>query len=78
MSTMHDSETESQDTTELYDVYLVGSELCGVCSVLWCVRVRVPGLVQKSGIRELGSNACHTAPRLIFFCLEKSVMSDFY
>ena len=34
---MHDVETESQDTTELCDVYLVGSELCGVCCVLWCV-----------------------------------------
>jgi hypothetical protein len=34
---MHDVVTESQDTTELCDVYLVGSELCGVCCVLWCV-----------------------------------------
>jgi hypothetical protein len=34
---MHDAVTESQDTTELCDVYLVGSELCGVCCVLWCV-----------------------------------------
>jgi hypothetical protein len=34
---MHDGVTESQDTTELCDVYLVGSELCGVCCVLWCV-----------------------------------------
>jgi hypothetical protein len=34
---MHDVVTESQDTTELYDVYLVGSELCGVCCVLWRV-----------------------------------------
>jgi hypothetical protein len=57
MSTLHDSDTESQDTTELYDVYLVGSELFGVCCVLGCVRVRVPG--PRSGIRELGSNACH-------------------
>jgi hypothetical protein len=37
ISTMHDVVTESQDTTELCDVYLVGSELCGVCCVLWCV-----------------------------------------
>jgi hypothetical protein len=57
ISTMHDGETESQDITELCDVYLVGSELCGVCCVLWCVRVRVPG--PRSGTRELGSNACH-------------------
>jgi hypothetical protein len=34
---MHDVVTESQDTTELCDVYLVGSELCGVYCVLWCV-----------------------------------------
>jgi hypothetical protein len=34
---MHDAVTESQDTTELCDVYLVGSELCGVCCVLGCV-----------------------------------------
>jgi hypothetical protein len=34
---MHDVVTESQHTTELCDVYLVGSELCGVCCVLWCV-----------------------------------------
>jgi hypothetical protein len=74
---MHDVVTESQDTTELCDVYLVGSELCGVCCVLCALvrRVRVPG--QRSGIRELGSNACHTAPSY-FFVFEKSVMSDFY
>jgi hypothetical protein len=60
MSTIHDGETESQDTTELYDVYLWGSELCRVCFVLWCIRVRVPG--PRSGIRELGFNTCHTAP----------------
>jgi hypothetical protein len=67
---MHDGETESQDATELCDVYLVGSELCGgVCCVLWCVRVRVPG--PRSGIRELGSNACYTAPSYFSFFLEK-------
>jgi hypothetical protein len=53
---MRDGADECQDATELYDVYLVGSELCGVCCVLWCVRVRVPG--PRSGIQELGSNSC--------------------
>jgi hypothetical protein len=51
MSTVHDGARIQQN----YDAYLVGSELCGVCCVLWCVQVRVPG--PRSGIRELGSNA---------------------
>jgi hypothetical protein len=44
------------------DVYL-----CGVCCVLCALvrRVRVPG--PRSGIRELGSIACHTAPSYFLF-----------
>jgi hypothetical protein len=50
---MYDVETKSQDTTELCDVYLERSELCGVCCVLWCVGFQIQGL---------GSNACHKCP----------------
>jgi hypothetical protein len=69
ISTMHDGETESQDTTELCNVYLVGSELCGVrCvrCVLWCVGSGFQ--VQGLGSGNLDPMRA-TPPRLIFLFL---------
>jgi hypothetical protein len=63
---MHDVVTESQDTTELCDVYLVGSELGGVCCVLWCVGSGFQ--VQGLGSGNLDPMRA-TPPRLIFLFL---------
>jgi hypothetical protein len=53
MSTTHDVVNVSQDTTR-QDMYLLRSELCGVCSS--AVQVLGP----RSGIRDHGSNACYS------------------
>jgi hypothetical protein len=63
---MHDGEAESQDTTELRDAYLVGSELCNVCCVLWCVGSGFQ--VQGLGSGNLDPMRA-TLPRLIFLFL---------
>jgi hypothetical protein len=60
---MHDGEAESQDTTELCDAYLVVSELCGVCCVLWCVgsgfQVQGLGSGNLDPMRATSSRALH-------------------
>jgi hypothetical protein len=67
---MHDGETE----TELCDLYLVGSELCGVC----CALVR-KGPGSRSKVWDPGTwIQCVPHFPVLFFCLEISVMSNFY